>query len=366
MSRSATDARSASPANARVVLRRYRPRGSGLLYVLTTIVLVLGAINGQNNLLFLMFGLGVAGLALSGILSGTPLMGLAIARELPAEAAVGEPMLVRYRLRSAARWMPAFGLVIEEMPPPPTLRGAATHCEHLPARGARTAEARPTPTARGRLAFDRVRVTTAFPFGLANKSVTFSQPDHAWVRPALATDAPPVLRRVAGSENIGELLRRPRGGDEFFALREYVPGDSPRSVAWRSSARLGRLVVREWSERRSRRAWVVLDLSAQNARDAERVISVAAAIVKQGIDAGLEVGCAVADGPIVCQPRAGVAQFFRTLDALARLDAARPGPPAPLHSGARDTVVLVHAGGVSAGPASVDVRRLAAPGAPAA
>jgi uncharacterized protein (DUF58 family) len=40
-------------------------------------------------------------------------------------------------------------------------------------------------------------------------------------------------------------MTRRSGDDHFFALRDYVLGDEPRNVHWRSSARSGRLVVKQ-------------------------------------------------------------------------------------------------------------------------
>jgi uncharacterized protein (DUF58 family) len=42
-----------------------------------------------------------------------------------------------------------------------------------------------------------------------------------------------------------EAMTRRSGDDHFFALRDYVLGDEPRTVHWRSSARSGRLVVKQ-------------------------------------------------------------------------------------------------------------------------
>jgi uncharacterized protein (DUF58 family) len=83
------------------------------------------------------------------------------------------------------------------------------------------------------------------------------------------SDAWSVVRREVGSSSAGSVLVRPRtfavrggfaavnrqgdseamtrtsGDDHFFALRDYTFGDEPRNVHWRSSARSGRLVVKQ-------------------------------------------------------------------------------------------------------------------------
>lgn len=55
---------------------------------------------------------------------------------------------------------------------------------------------------------------------------------------------------------------RRQGHDHFHALREYVLGDEPRSVHWRSSARAGKLVVRQEVAAASSGTAVVLDTDA--------------------------------------------------------------------------------------------------------
>lgn len=350
--------------SARVVSRRYHPRSAGFLYILTTIVLVLGAINGQNNLLFFVFGLAVAGLAISGVLSGTPLMGLQISRQLPMQAAVGEPMTVRYSLHSRTRRLPCFGLWIDETFD--HTGHAPAGCEHLPAGQSRSALTTIVPQRRGPFEFNRFRVSTVFPFGLARKSVSFSQPDRVWVRPAIWNSLPPIFRKSTGHQNAGPAIHTPRGGDEFYALREYIPGDTPRSIAWRPSARSNRLVVRQWSQTLARRAWIVLDVSmhATNPDAAERVISVAAGLVQQALNAGLDVGCAVRQGPILVTPRASANQLHRILDAFARLELDALPPAAQAQFAPKDALILVTAGqGLQPGfSAVVDVNTLAPQG----
>ncbi|MFO7975512.1 MAG: DUF58 domain-containing protein, partial [Candidatus Hydrogenedentota bacterium] len=48
-------------------------------------------------------------------------------------------------------------------------------------------------------------------------------------------------------------------GDEFFGLRDYVPGDDLRHIAWRISARADELVVKEMAHETSRYVLFVFD-----------------------------------------------------------------------------------------------------------
>lgn len=331
----------------RVVGRRYHFHVPGVAYAATVIVIVLGAINGQNNVLFWLFGIGVAGLLLSGLLSGAALMGLELSRDVPRVGAVGEPVEVRYTLRNRNRLVPAFALLIEELPDDPDddptwpacLAPFAGACPHVPARGRAACRAVVVPASRGRCTFRRVRVSTTFPFGLTRKSVTFEQPAEVLVRPRVPAVDPEVLRRPAGRGQGGRAVRRGRSGDEFFSLREYIPGDSTRRIAWRASARLARPVVRELAERPGRRIWIT-PRYAEDSPLAEPVIEAAAGLVQAALAAGYEPGVDAipADERDRTRVTPGTRQAGACLDALAL---AGPGvaPAAGLAAG--DILVLV-------------------------
>lgn len=69
--------------------------------------------------------------------------------------------------------------------------------------------------------------------------------------------------------------------EEFSALRDWTPGDDVRRIHWRSSARRGSPVVRQFDVPWQRRTTVVLDLT-EDAADRlafERAVSAAASIV---------------------------------------------------------------------------------------
>ena len=59
-----------------------------------------------------------------------------------------------------------------------------------------------------------------------------------------------------------EFASRRRGDEHFFALRDYVFGDEPRTVHWRSSARAGKLVVKQQVSGAPNHTVIVLDTDA--------------------------------------------------------------------------------------------------------
>jgi uncharacterized protein (DUF58 family) len=341
---------------ARVVNRRYHFSAAGAAYVVTTMVMIVGAINGQNNLLFWLFGLGVAGLLVSGILSGSPLMGLRVRREAPAVGTVGQPLRVRYTLRSAKWIMPAFALVVEEVESARRWLGAthtagwmgvlprpAADVAYLAPRATLSVEAVVTPTRRGLAVLLPLRVSSSFPFGITRKSVAFADEHRVLVRPRPAEVPNELLRARGGVGVTTGSLTPSRTGMEFYSLRDYQPGDAVRAVAWRATARLDRPIVRTFATPPGERVWVVLDCAGATAGEVESVVSIAAGLATRAVTMGLDVGLLGPDQRVLEPMRSGRRQVDQVLDRLALFDAATPsegGEPV----WALSRAIVVHAG----------------------
>jgi uncharacterized protein (DUF58 family) len=70
-------------------------------------------------------------------------------------------------------------------------------------------------------------------------------------------------RRILSSTLMGDSRSAQKGsGFEFNQIRDYQMGDDVRSIDWKSSARSGRILVKEYIEERNRTIMVLLDMSA--------------------------------------------------------------------------------------------------------
>lgn len=89
--------------------------------------------------------------------------------------------------------------------------------------------------------------------------VTAEQPGHLW---ALAGQLPPLLpinHEVRGQLAGEQRAKRLGAGLDFEQLRPYQPGDAPRSIDWRASARLGEPYVRLYRQTQQAGCTVVVD-----------------------------------------------------------------------------------------------------------
>lgn len=107
--------------------------------------------------------------------------------------------------------------------------------------------------------------TSGYPFGLAARQLTLAGKEPYLVLPRVVKLQPGVMRRLlsAAELEIGNAFARPirhlAAESEVHGLRPYRPGDSPRWIHWRTSARRGDLMVREYEDIPSERLTLLID-----------------------------------------------------------------------------------------------------------
>lgn len=326
--------------------RRYHAHTPGLLFVGTTVIVLLGALHSGNNLLYWIFGLAIGGVIVSGFLSGSSLMGLRIEGIAPESAAAGSPAIVRYRLRNTNRWMPAVGLALEDRssaPDAPLFKGWVAS---IPPGGTIIVELGADTKRRGVFEYPGLLAHTTFPFGLTRKSVRADQPRRLIVRPRAAPIRSSVLVGALGG---GPRMRRTNAHlglrGEPYGLREYTSGDPFRSIAWKPSARTGELRVIEESLPSSALFRIAFHLD-QDATDriADAAVELAAGVCVSAALHGVAVEIEGLDEDDQINPaHPEHASIERTLDALAWFDPRGRSPSERALQ--RGTVVISDASG---------------------
>lgn len=157
----------------------------------------------------------------------------------------------------------------------PLLRGGAEHQEELriPARERGIIDVGPACTVRGD------------PLGILRRERTWKDIYKLYIHPvttAIPSTSTGFIRDLEGhpsSKIVSDDL-------SFHAIREYQPGDSRRQVHWKSTAKTGQLMVRQYEETRRSQMVVALASSSDEFRDAEEfelAVSAAASIGVRGI-----------------------------------------------------------------------------------
>src|SRR6267378_256028 len=261
----------------------------GRWYTGLTIAIGLAATNTGNNLLFLVLGLLLASIVVSGILSEQSLKGVRVERRLPAVATAGQPALIGLLARNGKGRAPSFSLEIREARGDVAGRGFLIL---LPARQAAEVAYRFLPQRRGVHRFEQIEVATRAPFGLFEKSRPVDAPAELVVFPR-QVPAPPSSSGALARE--GERPQDRIGlGLEVHSLRDHRAGEDARSIHWKSSARAGRLIGVDREQERRKRVCVMLDQRPLEGEPLERAVEVAAALVTRELEGGAEVSVALA------------------------------------------------------------------------
>jgi uncharacterized protein (DUF58 family) len=147
---------------------------------------------------------------------------------------------------------------------------------------------------RGIFSLGPVRHEQSDPLGQFRRIRSWGAASTLWVRPRVLVPGPFSHGGVFDLEGLpSEQISL--SDLAFHALREYAPGDDLRRVHWRSSAKAGTLLVRQYHESRSRNAAVVVDDGAASYADAEELeiaISVAASLAIRALTDGFDVDVA--------------------------------------------------------------------------
>jgi uncharacterized protein (DUF58 family) len=306
----------------------------GLGYILMCLVVAVAATNTGNNGLYLVLAGMLAAMTVSGVLSRRNVRGVDCEIEPIGEIVATRPALMRVRLENRLRAGTAQALFFlqEGLPGPLWI-------DPLRPGEKRELVVEALFPRRGVVRVPDAGLLSRFPMGLFRKYrraglsreiVVFPVPESSPV-----PDTPPEDAR-GGRPHVS----RRGSGFDIRTLRDFAPGDDPRDMHWKQSARMRRWIVREREAERDRAVVLTIDNALADPKDPaalevlERIISRCAAQAIVLLARGGEVGFQ-ARGEFVF-PNHGRPQRARLLEALARLQAIpREGAPAfpPLRRG---------------------------------
>jgi uncharacterized protein (DUF58 family) len=235
--------------------RRLKFTREGKFFIGITLGVGLAAVNTANNLLYLLLGMLLALIVVSGLMSELSLRDLTVVRRLPLRAQVGRAHLVEIEVFNHKTRVPSYAIEVEDLR---AGQAADKRCFFLKIspRSAQVAAYRRTPVRRGRDMHMGFRIATRFPFGLFEKSREVSLDGELVIYPAVDPVQLPTLPAAKAAGGDGTVGRG--HGEDFLGLKLMRHGEDPRDIHWRKTAAVGQHVMRERA--REARPDVVLQL----------------------------------------------------------------------------------------------------------
>lgn len=316
------------------------PTAAGGLLLLVMCAVASAAYNTGNNILFLTLALLVACLVLSAVLAWLNYSRVAwrLVAEPPFRA--GEESDVVVEMRNDKRVLPTYALSLELEARMAGAKGRLHQHDRLAPGESLEVTWTFKPARRGIEELHLAGVSSLYPFGFLRKHVSTSivLPIKVWpVRVAyeFTGEAPARWQPEQGRQN------KPGGDADLLGLRRYQAGDSHRTIHWKASARLGKLLVRQNAVEIATQFSLWLETCAARwprPEQFELVCSFAATLAEDLLREGRLGHLAINAEPPVNVRRVRELESF--LDRLAELTPAGEPSPLPRTLAARNEPVI--------------------------
>jgi len=284
------------------------PTYYGVIFGLMLLVMLLGSLNYDNSL----------GFMLTFLLSGLGFIAILHTYQNIVNISVRPGRSQAVFVGQQAR----FGIVIDNPDKHPrlaiSLRGTDTLpiiCD-VPARGHIQVFLPTKAEKRGRLPMEIATIATRYPLGLYRAWSYVKVDMHCLVYPQ------PLAKQTLSSLGMtleGNVVRDESGNDDFRGQRNYHPGDSIRHINWKVVARAQPPVTKQFHSNESAETWLDWDNCTMN--DIEERLSELCRWVLDADEFGLRYGMRI-PGRVI-EPDVGEAHKHRCLEALALFE-ARP------------------------------------------
>ena len=243
-------------------------------------------------------------------------------------AQVGETLEERVTLQNASN-LPRAWVHVEDLGSVPNL---PSQVAGLAPKGYRSWTFAARSTRRGRFRWGPLRITSGDPLGLFRTEQIVGDTDSVTIYPAPVPLQDFVLSTADQAGDAPEYRGTSQITPNVVSVRRYVIGDSLNRIHWKSSAKLNRLMVKEFETEVHGDLWIVLDLNrhAQVGDDdgtEEMGVTISASLSRflLGYDNGVGF-LASGDVEYALPPALGDRQLWHILESLAlcRAEGDRP------------------------------------------
>ena len=213
---------------------------AGYIYIALTILIGFSAVNTGNNLVYIVTSALLSYMLVSGVFGKRNIYGIEVAMEYPDEIFAGSSSPVVARVHNKRKLLPAFLIrvsLFDQEALFPFIGAGATvsHCFSL------------SVAARGRYRVPDIRISSVFPFNFFTRYKTLHSNTEIVVypRPEKCRVDHLAARQIRSR---GESPSNSAGYDsDLLSIRNYVTGDPPKYISWKSTAKTGQLKTKELS-----------------------------------------------------------------------------------------------------------------------
>ncbi len=267
---------------------RTSPTKEGIVFLGLSLFVGFAALNTGNNLLYLAFGMMLSFIVASGVMSMINLSRIEVSVKPSGDAFAASPSRLKFSIRNEKYLIPSYSLSIE-------LKGEKVFIPYLPSKKENVALVSYLFRQRGWNKIPEARLSTRFPFGFFKKWIRVDTgEDNVLVYPRLqnvSLDNENIKRNPEDTnpDQDGSGRERSMSGEDIRSIKEYSFGDNPKLIHWKTTAKMGRVMVREIEEEADNKEAVLRFTPHKDNSALEREISRVASTFVELLKRGYEV-----------------------------------------------------------------------------
>jgi len=249
--------------------RRITITREGWYYLFVALFISGGAVGGEVNLMMLLAGIMLGPMLLQWRILSVSLRRLDLERRIPDYVSAGDPLRVQLVLHNDRHRIGSWCVLAKDQIRRGGKKKVSTKFTSAHVFFPFTAAGKNSVTSyqwqlnrRGQYQFSALRLISRFPFGLLRGTRKIYGDQTLLVCPRTGELKRKWFQVMEADRVGGQETYHAKGNAEgdYYGLRHWQPGDSRHWIHWRTSARLGKLAVRQFEQQRDRDIAVLLDL----------------------------------------------------------------------------------------------------------
>ena len=314
--------------------RTLKINSTGFYFIGFVFAVGIAAVNTGNNLLYIILGAMLSFIVASGVMSNIDLKKLEVIRESIDSPFARTPTIYRIDLKNKKKFFSSYLILVEEK----SLDGPNVFIPVIEPSDTSFGVIRAVFPKRGHYKLGRIKISTNFPFGLFSKGMSVDLGQEVLVFPQIREIDPEKygFSGSAGETSVGRFGY----GSEPWGVKEFLPGDNPKYIHWKSSAKRDDFMKKEFAKETERRVTVKIPPVGSMSSDViEEKVETAASLSARFIREGYAVGLMLPGKYI--DPDWGKFQLYTILRELALFDARADFTAVSLDPESAGTVIHV-------------------------
>ena len=266
---------------------RTSPTKEGLVFIILSFIVGFSALNTNNNLLFLIFGVMLSLVVISGIISMINLSRINIELAAQPDIYALTPSVITFNLTNQKPIIPSLSLTLE-------MNDNKSYLLYLPSSSTRPVRMNCFFNSRGWNDLPVLNLYTKFPFGFFKK----------WIRVEVENKRIlvfPNIHEVNLDKNTETVLSgedksfKTGHSEELKSIKDYSTGDNVKDIDWKSTAKLNKLMVKEFLDNETKSAKIIFEPKGKNLSNIEHYISEKASLLNEFVKKGFSVDFITSD-----------------------------------------------------------------------